>query len=58
MPTMSWASALSTSIGRASNDSLDMLAELREDNKILAARLREVHDVCDRHRDTATAGPD
>ena len=34
---------------------LDMLAELREDNKMLAARLREVHDVCDEHRDIATA---
>ena len=34
---------------------LDMLAELREDNKTLAASLREVHDVCDEHRDIATA---
>ena len=34
---------------------LDMLAELREDNKTLASRLREVHDVCDEHRDIATA---
>jgi len=34
---------------------LDMLAELREDNKTLAARLREVHDVCDEHRDIASA---
>ena len=34
---------------------LDMLAELRDDNKTLAARLREVHDVCDEHRDIATA---
>ena len=34
---------------------LDMLAELREDNMMLAARLREVHDVCDDHRDIATA---
>jgi starvation-inducible DNA-binding protein len=34
---------------------LDMLAELREDNKDLAARFREVHDVCDEHRDIATA---
>jgi starvation-inducible DNA-binding protein len=33
----------------------DMLAELREDNKELAARLREAHDVCDEHRDVATA---
>src|SRR5579862_186191 len=34
---------------------LDMLAELREDNKSLAARLREAHDICDEHRDIATA---
>ena len=34
---------------------LDMLAELREDNKELSARLREVHNVCDEHRDIATA---
>src|SRR6476620_5771319 len=34
---------------------LDMLAELREDNKTLAARLREAHDVCDEHRDIASA---
>jgi starvation-inducible DNA-binding protein len=33
----------------------DMLAELREDNKNLAARLREVHNVCEEHRDLATA---
>ena len=33
----------------------DMLAELREDNKSLAARLREAHNVCDQHRDIATA---
>jgi starvation-inducible DNA-binding protein len=34
---------------------LDMLAELREDNKGLVARLREAHNVCDEHRDVATA---
>src|ERR1700716_194718 len=34
---------------------LDMLAELREDNKELAARFREAHNVCDEHRDVATA---
>src|SRR2546421_2466897 len=34
---------------------LDMLAELREDNKDLAARFREAHNVCDEHRDVATA---
>ena len=33
----------------------DMLAEVREDNKTLAARLREAHNVCDEHRDIATA---
>jgi len=36
-------------------DPLDMLAELREDNKTLAARLREVHSVVDEHGDIATA---
>jgi starvation-inducible DNA-binding protein len=36
-------------------DPLDMLAELREDNKTLAARLREAHNVCDEYRDVATA---
>ena len=34
---------------------LDMLTELLEDNKTLAARLREAHNVCDEHRDVATA---
>jgi starvation-inducible DNA-binding protein len=34
---------------------LDMLAELREDNKTLAANLRETHDLCDEHRDIASA---
>ena len=34
---------------------LDMLAELREDNQNLAARFREAHNVCDEHRDIATA---
>jgi starvation-inducible DNA-binding protein len=33
---------------------LDMLAELADDNKTLAARLREAHNVCDEHRDFAT----
>jgi starvation-inducible DNA-binding protein len=33
----------------------DMLAELREDNKSLATRLRQAHDVCDEHHDIATA---
>jgi starvation-inducible DNA-binding protein len=34
---------------------LDMLAELREDNKVLATSLRESHNVCEEHRDIATA---
>ena len=34
---------------------LDMLAELREDNRQLAAYLREVHGMCDEHGDVATA---
>src|SRR3954453_23101580 len=33
----------------------DMLAELCEDNKMLAGRLREAHNVCEEHRDIATA---
>src|SRR5713101_1515250 len=32
-----------------------MIAELADDNKTLAARLREAHNVCDEHRDVATA---
>ena len=44
----------------ADNDALyvepeDMLAELREDNKTLAARLREAHGVCEEYEDIATA---
>jgi starvation-inducible DNA-binding protein len=34
---------------------LDMLAELCADNKTLAARLRETHDLCDEHHDIASA---
>src|SRR5438034_2441612 len=34
---------------------LDMLAELREDNARLADPMRETHNVCDEHRDVATA---
>jgi len=33
----------------------DMLKELREDNTTLAARLREAHNVCEEHRDIASA---
>jgi starvation-inducible DNA-binding protein len=33
----------------------DMLAELRDDNKQLAANLRETHDLCDEHGDVASA---
>jgi starvation-inducible DNA-binding protein len=34
---------------------LDMLAELREDNKQLTKAMRETHNVCDEHGDVATA---
>src|SRR5437764_776125 len=34
---------------------LDMLAELRDDNKQLAANLREAHGLCDEHGDVASA---
>jgi starvation-inducible DNA-binding protein len=33
---------------------LDMLAELRDDNKQLTASMREAHDLCDEHGDVAT----
>ena len=33
----------------------DMLAELRDDSKTLAASLREAHDLCNEHRDIASA---
>jgi len=33
----------------------DMLAELREDNTALTARLREAHNVCEDHKDVASA---
>ena len=33
----------------------DMLAELAEDNRSLTTRLREAHNICDEHRDVATA---
>jgi len=36
-------------------DPADMIAELAEDNQTLAVRLREAHNVCDEHRDVATA---
>jgi starvation-inducible DNA-binding protein len=34
---------------------MDMLAELRDDNKELAANLRETHGLCDEHGDLASA---
>jgi starvation-inducible DNA-binding protein len=33
----------------------DMLAELCDDNQVLATRLREVHEMCEKHRDTGSA---
>ncbi len=34
---------------------MDMLAELRDDNKRLTTHLRETHAICDEHGDVATA---
>ncbi len=34
---------------------LDMLAELRDDNRQLTDRMRETHNLCDEHGDVATA---
>ena len=34
---------------------LDMLAELRDDNMQLVARLRETHQLCDENGDVASA---
>lgn len=34
---------------------LDMLSELREDNKQFVAHLRETHGICDEHGDVASA---
>jgi starvation-inducible DNA-binding protein len=34
---------------------LDMLAELRDDNRQLVENLRETHGLCDEHGDVATA---
>ena len=34
---------------------LDMLAELRDDNKQLAAHMRETHGLCGEHNDVASA---
>jgi starvation-inducible DNA-binding protein len=36
-------------------DALDMLAELRDDNQAMAARMRETHGLCDERGDVATA---
>jgi starvation-inducible DNA-binding protein len=36
-------------------DPLDMLAELREDNRALLAGMREIHDLCADENDVATA---
>lgn len=33
---------------------MDMLAELRDDNKDMVAHMRETHDLCDEHGDVAT----
>jgi starvation-inducible DNA-binding protein len=36
-------------------DPLDMLGELREDNRALLASMREAHELCDEANDVATA---
>jgi starvation-inducible DNA-binding protein len=36
-------------------DPLDMLGELREDNRTLLASMREAHELCDEANDVATA---
>ncbi|MFS1525561.1 Dps family protein [Microbulbifer sp. 2304DJ12-6] len=36
-------------------DPQDMLAELREDNQAMIVRMREVHALCDEHRDVGTS---
>ena len=36
-------------------DPLDMIAELREDNRAMLASMREAHDLCDEENDVATA---
>jgi starvation-inducible DNA-binding protein len=36
-------------------DPLDMLAEVREDNRALLASMREAHELCDEENDVATA---
>jgi starvation-inducible DNA-binding protein len=33
----------------------DMLAELRDDNRAMVARMRQAHGLCDEHGDVATA---
>ena len=33
----------------------DMLRELMEDNRVFAASMRQAHDLCDAHRDLASA---
>jgi hypothetical protein len=42
-------------IGAEYVDPRQMLSELREDNRSISARLREIHGVCDEYRDIATA---
>jgi DNA-binding ferritin-like protein len=37
------------------DEPLDMLAELAEDNRVLATSLRRAHNICDKNGDIATA---
>ena len=36
-------------------DPPDMLAELRDDNRMLAGHLRQAHELCNEHHDIASA---
>src|SRR6516164_7021813 len=40
---------------RGVRHAVDMLAELRDDNKQLVSSLREAHPICDKHNDVASA---
>jgi len=35
-------------------DAMDMLSEVREDNRALLASMRQAHDLCDEHSDVGT----
>src|ERR1700694_4977207 len=58
--TITWIGQISRTQRLLDNDAefvepSDMLAELADDNRILAVSLRQAHNVCDEHGDIATA---